>query len=157
MNNFCVQSVFHSKMRMQQRKVGTDSRWVDIIPWIQHWLLHRKGCSHLTPRTKMFPFSSNQFWQVSVNLFSSTEIWRREFLNNWQPIFSIWKELSSGCICCVWMCDLYLKYESNHTGLGKMEGLFKAFCGDFLFNKKLIYHSAFLPAACSKWSIGKDC
>lgn len=30
-----------------------------------------------------------------------------------------------------------------------MKGLFKAFCGDFLFNKKFFHHSAFLPAVCS--------
>lgn len=153
MNNFCVQPVLHSKMRMQQRKWSTDSRWVDIIPWIQHWLLRRKGCSYLTQSIKMFPFSSNQFWQVSVNLFSSTEVWRREFLKKWQPIFWMWKELSSGCVCCVWMCDLYLKYEPTHR---RWRGFSKHFVGISCLtrNSSTILH--FFQLSVVQWFIRKD-
>jgi len=47
------------------------------------------------------------------------------------------------------MYDLYLKYEPIVIGIGKTEGIFKALFFFYLFNKKLIFHSALLPAVCN--------
>lgn len=144
MNNFCPQLVLHIKTRMQQSKWSIDSRWVDIPLWIRHWLLRVKGDSHVTQSVKMLPLGSNQFWQVFVSLSSYFYRSRGNFKE--QLIFWIMK-VSGGCVC-VWMCDLYLKYEPMHVGIGKMEGIFGA-CFFFL-PKKLVYHSVLLPAVCSR-------